>query len=40
VELAAAFGDHRLVSSICDESYQGLIGGVGERISRHLGSCE
>jgi hypothetical protein len=40
VKVTAAFGDHGLASSICDDSYQGLIGGISERISRHLGTCE
>jgi hypothetical protein len=40
LETAAAFGDHGLVSSICDDSYQDLIGGISERISRHLGTCD
>jgi hypothetical protein len=40
VEVAAAFGEQGLVTSICDEDYQGLISGVSERISRHMGTCE
>jgi hypothetical protein len=40
LEVAAAFGDHGLATSICEDSYQRLIGGISERISRHLGSCE
>jgi hypothetical protein len=40
LQVAAAFGDQGLVASICDDSYQGLISGVSERISRHMGTCE
>jgi hypothetical protein len=40
VEVASAFGDHGLVSSICEESYHGLIGAISERVSRHLGACD
>jgi hypothetical protein len=40
LEVAAAFGDHGLAASICEDSYQDLIDGISERISRHLGSCE
>jgi hypothetical protein len=40
LELAAAFGDQGLATSICEDSYQSLIDGISKRIAGHMGSCE
>jgi hypothetical protein len=40
LEVAAAFGDNGLVTSICDDSYQTLVSRISDRISKHLGSCD
>jgi hypothetical protein len=40
VQLAAEFGDNGLVSSICDDGYQGLIDRLSKLVAKHLGDCE
>jgi hypothetical protein len=40
LQLTRAFGDNGMAASICEDDYQATVQLLGERISRHLGSCE
>jgi hypothetical protein len=40
LQLAQAFHDNGLATSICEDDYGALVELLGARIARHLGSCE
>lgn len=40
LEFTRAFGANGVAASICEDDYGAVVEALGERISRHLGSCE